>query len=123
MNARLLVSVLLPVAVDRPYTYASDRPLQPGTIVVVPLGTREMIGVVWPSETEPVDSKRIREISAIFDTPPLPAVLVRFVDWMAEYTLTPPRHGAAHGAPLAGSAGAGAADDRRAARRRRRRSG
>ena len=42
-----LVSVLVPVAVDRPYTYASDRELAPGTIVVVPLGTRLVTGAVW----------------------------------------------------------------------------
>ena len=47
-EAACLVPVLTPFAVDRPYTYASDRPLAPGTIVAVPLGTRLVIGAVWP---------------------------------------------------------------------------
>ena len=31
-------------------SYASDRPLPPGTLVRVPLGNREMLGVVWDSD-------------------------------------------------------------------------
>ena len=49
-----LVSVLLPVAVERPYTYACDRPLAPGTIVAVPLGTRLSLGAVWPDPPDEV---------------------------------------------------------------------
>src|SRR3954465_1907625 len=81
-----LVSVLVPVAVDRPYTYATDRELAPGTIVVVPLGTRVVIGAVWDAEPDEVAPKKLREIEHIFDTPPLPEALVRFVDWVADYT-------------------------------------
>jgi primosomal protein N' (replication factor Y) len=84
-----LVQVLLPVAIDQPYTYASDRPLQPGTIVAVPLGTRIVIGAVWTGAPDDVAPKKLREIEHIFDVPPLPATLVRFADWVADYTLMP----------------------------------
>ena len=84
-----LVSVLVPVAVDRPYTYASDRPLAPGTIVAVPLGTRLVIGAVWTATPDDVAPKKLREIERIYDAPPLPEALVRFVDWVADYTLAP----------------------------------
>jgi primosomal protein N' (replication factor Y) len=83
------VSVLLPVAVDRPYTYASDRPLQPGTIVRVPLGPREVTGCVWPDEPDRLPSSRIKDIIQICDVPPLPDELVRLVDWVADYTFAP----------------------------------
>jgi primosomal protein N' (replication factor Y) len=79
--------VLVPVAVDRPYTYASDRSLEPGTIVVVPLGTRLVIGAVWTDKSDDIAPKKLREIEHIFDAPPLPAELIRFVDWVADYTL------------------------------------
>ena len=79
----------MPVAIDRPYTYASDRLLPPGTIVAVPLGTRVVIGAVWPAPPDEVAPRKLREIERIFDTPPLPETLVRFVDWVADYTLAP----------------------------------
>ena len=89
MADRHFVAVLIPVAVDRPYTYASDRPLLPGTIVAVPLGPRIVTGVVWPAETEHVDAARMREVEQVFDLSPLPDVLMRFIDWVADYTLSP----------------------------------
>jgi primosomal protein N' (replication factor Y) (superfamily II helicase) len=84
-----LVSVLLPYAVEKPYTYASDRELSPGTIVVVPLGTRLVIGAVWHDVPDDVATAKIREIERIYDTPPLPPTLLKFVDWVADYTLAP----------------------------------
>ena len=89
MAAHHMVSVLLPVAVDRPYTYASDRPLPPGTIVLVPLGPREVIGCVWPDEPGDVAPAKMREIIRIFDFPPLHQSLVKLVDWIAGYTFSP----------------------------------
>ena len=89
MADRHFIAVQIPVAVDRPYTYASDRPLAPGTIVAVPLGPRIVVGVVWPAEDEPVDASRLREIEQVFDLPPLPEVLIGFIDWVADYTLSP----------------------------------
>ena len=84
-----LTSVLIPVAVDRPYTYASDRPLAPGTIVAVPLGTRLTLGAVWPDTPDQVAPKKLREIEQILEAPPLPEALIRFADWVADYTLSP----------------------------------
>jgi primosomal protein N' (replication factor Y) len=83
------VSVLVPVAVDRPYTYASDRPLAPGTIVAVPLGPRLVIGVVWQGVPDEVPATKLRDIERIYDAPPLPESLVGFVDWVAGYTFSP----------------------------------
>ena len=55
---------LLQVAVSTPahsalgdlLSYACDRPLPPGTLVRVPLGRREVLGVVWdaPAELPPL---------------------------------------------------------------------
>ncbi|SEQ05185.1 replication restart DNA helicase PriA [Faunimonas pinastri] len=83
------VSVLVPVAVGRPYTYAADRPLAPGTVVVVPLGPRHVLGCVWPGEVDDVPEGKLREVARIYDLPPLPESLLRFVEWLANYTFSP----------------------------------
>jgi primosomal protein N' (replication factor Y) len=84
-----LVSVLVPVAVAAPYTYRAPDGCQPGTIVSVPLGTRDVMGVVWDDPPDKsVGHNRLRPINGAFDVPPLKAELRRFVDWVADYTLT-----------------------------------
>ena len=40
-------------------TYSSDRVLAPGTLVRVPLGSRELLGVVW----EPPDQDTSAELT------------------------------------------------------------
>jgi primosomal protein N' (replication factor Y) len=45
-------------AVGGPLTYASAVPLPPGTLVRVPLGSREVLGVVWDGEAEPPPNLR-----------------------------------------------------------------
>jgi primosomal protein N' (replication factor Y) len=88
-RARSLVPVLVPYAVDRPYTYTSDGPLETGTVVAVPFASRLVLGAVWPSAAEEVPSAKLRAIEHVYDAPPLPADLVDFADWMAAYTLAP----------------------------------
>jgi primosomal protein N' (replication factor Y) len=55
----------------------------------VPLGPRIVIGAVWSQEPDDVPAEKVREVESIFDTPPLPEELMRFIDWVAEYTLSP----------------------------------
>jgi primosomal protein N' (replication factor Y) len=86
------VDVLVPVAVDSPYTYRIPEglALAPGAIVAVPLGTRRAIGCVWPEgrARAPAGAK-LKSISAPLDAPPLTLEFVRFIDWVADYTLAP----------------------------------
>ncbi|MFT3966696.1 MAG: primosomal protein N' [Sphingobium sp.] len=67
---------------------------EPGSIVVVPLGPRQIAGVVWEEnafpETETVGDNRLRPISGVVDAPPLPAPLRRLIEWTANYYLAPP---------------------------------
>ena len=119
MTGESTVSVLVPVAVGR--TLHLSRPRRqptPGDIVDVPLGTRDVVGVVWDDPPDQaIGHNRLRPINGTFDAPPLSAEIRRFVDWVADYTLTSPRHGPAHGAARAGRARARGADPRRAPRR------
>jgi primosomal protein N' (replication factor Y) len=87
--AEASVSVLVPVAVAAPYTYRAPADVKAGDIVAVPLGTREVVGVVWDDPADPtVGHNRLRPIEGRFEAPPLPAEIRRFVDWVADYTLT-----------------------------------
>jgi primosomal protein N' (replication factor Y) len=86
------VDVLVPVAVDSPYTYRIPEgvALSPGDIVAVPLGPRRAIGCVWPAgraRTPP--TAKLKAISAPLDAPPFSSELVKFIDWVADYTLAP----------------------------------
>ena len=89
-----IASVLVPVAVPVAYTYKvpSGKSVVPGTIVRVPLGTREVIGAVWDGEPDAaINPTKLKSISHVYDaTPPLDKDLRRFVDWVAGWTLGAP---------------------------------
>jgi primosomal protein N' (replication factor Y) len=91
LQAEARVSVLVPVAVAAPYTYRvpGGMAVAPGDIVEVPLGTRDVVGVVWDDPADgTVGHNRLRPITEKFDAPPLSAEIRGFVDWVANYTLT-----------------------------------
>ncbi|SDN51336.1 primosomal protein N' [Aureimonas jatrophae] len=87
-----VVPVLVPLPAERPYSYRVPEGMQvePGTIVQVPLGPRQVAGVVWDAPTDPVEPRKLRPITRRFDCPPLSTETRRFVDWVADYTLSPP---------------------------------
>ena len=88
-DQREAVSVLLPLPLVVPYDYLvpADLAVETGSYVEVPLGARQATGVVWGPAKGGVDPKKLREISAVIDLPPMPADLREFVDWVAAYTL------------------------------------
>src|SRR5690606_12842928 len=51
---------------------------------------REVAGVAWDGDGEPVEPKKLRTISEVFDCPPLCTEMRRFIEWVAAYTLSPP---------------------------------
>ena len=74
MPAADVVSVLVPVAVAAPYSYRvpAGMVVAPGDIVEVPLGTRDVVGVVWDDPADgTVGHNRLRPISGKFEVPPL----------------------------------------------------
>ncbi len=86
-----LAAVLLPLPLAGPYDYRVPAGLRlaAGDFVRVPLGRREVVGVVWGAAGGSVPAARLKQIGARLDAPPLPAVLRRLVDWVANYTLAP----------------------------------
>ena len=89
--AERTVDVLVPVAVDSPYSYRipANLALSPGDLVAVPFGNRRVIGAVWPSQQEVSAQTKLKPVSAKLDFPRLPQELMRLVDWVADYTLAP----------------------------------
>ena len=88
-----IVDVLVPVALDHAYSYRApeELALAPGDIVSVPLGAREALGVVWADDVavKPGLHNRLKDVEAKLDFPPLKAELRKFIDWVANYTLSP----------------------------------
>ena len=85
-----VVDVVAPVAVDTAYSYRvpAGLALQPGDLVDVPLGTRETPGVVW-AVRETAAGANLKAVTARRDAPALRPGLMRFVDWVARWTLSP----------------------------------
>lgn len=86
------VPVLVPMPAERPYTYAvpDGMVVMPGSIVRVPLGPREVAGIVWDGDGGAVDARKLRPIVQVFDCPAIDEPMRRFVDWISTYTLSPP---------------------------------
>jgi primosomal protein N' (replication factor Y) (superfamily II helicase) len=90
--ARRIVDVLVPVALDQPYSYRVPAGLAvaPGDVVRVPLGPREATGAVWAEGVmRPGLDNRLKDIEDKLDVPALRPELRRFIDWVANYTLSP----------------------------------
>ena len=93
-----VVDVLLPVAIGSAYSYRVPEGMEVavGDIVVVPLGTRHMLGCVWPrtedprESPKPVDPARLKPIQRKYDVAPLRPAMIAFIRWIADYTVTPP---------------------------------
>jgi len=85
------VAVLLPLPVEGPYDYIVPEGdgLAAGDIVEVPLARRFEVGVVWGPGVGDVAPAKLREVVHRLELPGLPAVLRKFIDWVAGYTLQP----------------------------------
>ncbi len=91
--ARRVVPVLVPMPAPKAYSYAvpEGMAVEPGSIVQVPLGPRQVLGVVWDgAEDDAVDPKKLKAITKAFDCPPLAKDMRTFLDWVATYTVSPP---------------------------------
>ncbi len=86
------VSVLLPLPLSGAYDYRVPENLhvKTGDIVTVPLGNRQVRGVVWGAGSEEVADEKLKEIIELSHLPRLADPLRRLIDWVAAYTLSPP---------------------------------
>ena len=85
--------VLLPLPLDGAYDYIApvDMELSVGSFVLVPLGRRQVPGVVWAAgQAAGIAAERLKPVDSVLDVPGMAKSLRRFVDWVAAYTLSPP---------------------------------
>ena len=74
------------------YRVAETMHVQPGSIVVAPLGPRQLLGVAWEADrlpTEEVGDNRLRPLVQVLAVPPIAAPLRRLCEWTADYYLSP----------------------------------
>ncbi|MEH6495104.1 MAG: primosomal protein N' [Pseudomonas marincola] len=84
------VRVLLPISTGASYDYSvpADLHVEAGAFVRVPLGPREVVGVVWMLDpTLTIDASKLRGILEILPVQALPVEARNFVDWVATYTM------------------------------------
>src|SRR5919112_4982741 len=74
------------------YRVPDGLEVEHGSIVVAPLGPRQLLGVAWEAErlpTKEVPDERLRPLGGVLDVPPIAAPLRRLCEWTADYYLSP----------------------------------
>jgi primosomal protein N' (replication factor Y) (superfamily II helicase) len=91
---RVRVLLLNPALGALDYRVPHGMIVEPGSIVLAPLGPRQLIGVVWEAEMMPspgeVGDNRLRNLLSVYDVPSIGAPLRRLIEWTAAYYLAPP---------------------------------
>lgn len=84
-----MVSAPVPRAYD--YALPEGMDVAVGDYVSVPLGRRDMTGVVWAlgAGDPDIDPKKIKSVSQKFSTcPPMPDAHRQFLEWVSRYTMS-----------------------------------
>lgn len=94
-TVRVVVEAPLHSGLTGPLDYTCERPLAPGTLLRVPLGQREVPGVVWPTAADnPCDApssatispQPLKPVAAVLDAlPPLSASWCALVEFTSSY--------------------------------------
>src|SRR5687768_8885205 len=74
------------------YRVPAQAHVEPGSIVLAPLGPRQISGVVWEPDrldSNEIEEKRLRPLLHIYDLPPIAEPLRRLIEWTADYYLAP----------------------------------
>ena len=74
------------------YRVPDGMQVEPGSVVIAPLGPRQLLGVAWEADrlkTEEVGDNRLRPLVGLVDVPPIRAPLRRLAEWTADYYLSP----------------------------------
>ncbi|MGX7952178.1 primosomal protein N' [Tsuneonella sp. HG249] len=70
------------------YRVPEGMHVEPGSVVVAPLGSRQIVGIVWEPErlsASEVPEAKLRPLAAVLPVPPLRAELRRLIEWTADY--------------------------------------
>ncbi|MEB3415393.1 primosomal protein N' [Alteriqipengyuania sp. WL0013] len=89
-RVRLLVFNAALGALD--YRVPDGMAVEPGSVVIAPLGPRQITGIVWENEhlpTAEVPDAKLRPLLAALPVPPIRAQLRRLIEWTADYYCAP----------------------------------
>lgn len=85
-----IVGVLTTEPLDRVLDYrAPEGGCAVGAFVIVPLGPRRVLGVVWGPGQGDFDRTKLRQVAAVLDAAPMLPGMHDFLTRVADYTLTP----------------------------------
>ena len=74
------------------YRVPEGMDVEPGSVVVAPLGPRQIMGVVWDEGRLPgadFPQSKLRPLLSVMPVPPLAAPLRRLIEWCADYYMAP----------------------------------
>ena len=70
------------------YSVPEEMRVEPGSVVIAPLGPRTVTGIVWDEGRLPgndVPAEKLRGLREVVPVPPLAAPLRRLIEWTADY--------------------------------------
>ena len=86
----MIFGVLLPLPFDEPFDYAGDEDLPVGTMVRVPWGKQEIVGVVWCKKTSSdCPPNKLKKIIKKYDFLPLNNKIINFINFVSQYNMAP----------------------------------
>jgi primosomal protein N' (replication factor Y) len=91
-NSRARVVTLNAALGPLDYRVPDQMAVEPGSVVIAPLGPRQLLGVAWEPErlpTNEVPDARLRPLVGSLDVRPIAAPLRRLCEWTADYYLAP----------------------------------
>jgi primosomal protein N' (replication factor Y) (superfamily II helicase) len=89
---RVRLLVFNPVLSVLDYRLPEGMATEFGSLVIAPLGPRQVLGIVWEKERlagEEVPDAKLRPILEVLPVPPLSAALRRLIEWTADYYVAP----------------------------------
>ncbi|MGB3167805.1 MAG: primosomal protein N' [Alteraurantiacibacter sp.] len=89
-RARLLVMNAALGPLD--YRVPDGMAVEYGSVVVAPLGPRQIMGIIWEEKhlpTDPVPEAKLRPLLDLVDVPPIREELRRLMEWTADYYIAP----------------------------------
>lgn len=83
-----IVGVLLPLPFNEPFDYVAEDPLEIGSIVRVPWGKGQQIGIVWKiGQSSQLPTHKIKPIIEVFRFPPIQPQMIEFIKFVADYNM------------------------------------
>ncbi|WP_331256692.1 primosomal protein N' [Candidatus Bealeia paramacronuclearis] len=83
--------VLIPRPFEAPFDYLipDDLEISPGSWVKVPFGRSQIYALLWEIQEDTVSPYKLKTISEVLEFPPIAETMLKFLNKMAEYTMSP----------------------------------